>query len=92
MDCVDQRGYGSILRIYRPVLTTVTARDRSSQVDLPLNECGYTMVAHLLLIALFSISAFASPPYKSYLAICAVGRNENAYVKEWVDYHLCLGR
>ncbi|KAG2449567.1 hypothetical protein HYH02_005100 [Chlamydomonas schloesseri] len=27
----------------------------------------------------------------NYSALCAVGRNENRYVKEWVDYHKCLG-
>ncbi|GFR44512.1 hypothetical protein Agub_g5777 [Astrephomene gubernaculifera] len=26
-----------------------------------------------------------------YSALCAVGRNENRYVREWVDYHKCLG-
>ncbi|KAG2495430.1 hypothetical protein HYH03_006377 [Edaphochlamys debaryana] len=28
---------------------------------------------------------------KDYSALCVVGRNENRYVKEWVDYHKCLG-
>lgn len=27
----------------------------------------------------------------AYSAICAVGHNENAFLKEWVEYHLCLG-
>jgi|LauGreDrversion2_2_1035103.scaffolds.fasta_scaffold82222_2 hypothetical protein len=26
-----------------------------------------------------------------YSAICAVVKNENRYIREWVLYHLCLG-
>ncbi|GLI63438.1 hypothetical protein VaNZ11_006329, partial [Volvox africanus] len=26
-----------------------------------------------------------------YSALCVVGRNENPYIKEWVEYHNCLG-
>ncbi|EFJ50032.1 hypothetical protein VOLCADRAFT_117046, partial [Volvox carteri f. nagariensis] len=26
-----------------------------------------------------------------YSALCVVGRNENRYIREWVDYHKCLG-
>lgn len=27
-----------------------------------------------------------------YAAICAVAKNENRYVREWVEYHKCLGK
>lgn len=26
-----------------------------------------------------------------YTALCVIGRDENRYVKEWVDYYKCLG-
>ncbi|GIL78015.1 hypothetical protein Vretimale_7349 [Volvox reticuliferus] len=26
-----------------------------------------------------------------YSALCVVGRNENPYIREWVEYHRCLG-
>ena len=29
---------------------------------------------------------------KSFSAICAVGRNENKYLREWAEHHLCLGK
>ena len=26
-----------------------------------------------------------------YSALCAVGNNENIFVREWVEHHKCLG-
>ena len=30
-------------------------------------------------------------PYKHYLTICAIAKNEGAYFKEWIDWHRDLG-
>ncbi len=29
--------------------------------------------------------------YRGFAALCAVAKNENRYVREWVDYHKCFG-
>ena len=29
--------------------------------------------------------------HEAYSAICAVAKNENRYIHEWVKYHRCLG-
>ncbi|PNW77661.1 hypothetical protein CHLRE_10g446150v5 [Chlamydomonas reinhardtii] len=41
--------------------------------------------------AVAAAAASGSGSDAGYSALCAVGRNENRYVREWVDYHKCLG-
>lgn len=33
----------------------------------------------------------SSSVYRGFAALCAVAKNENRYVREWVDHHKCLG-
>lgn len=47
------------------------------------------ILAFILSLALILASASES---KGYSALCAVGKNENVYVSEWINYHLCLGQ
>ncbi|KAG1675990.1 hypothetical protein FOA52_014234 [Chlamydomonas sp. UWO 241] len=48
------------------------------------SPCGANSTQHL-----GTTTAAATP--STYSAICAVGRDENAYVREWAEHHLCLG-
>lgn len=50
---------------------------------------GVTLVAALLLA--YGLTAAASAKPGGYSALCVVGKDENLYVREWVDYHKCLG-
>ncbi len=36
-------------------------------------------------------AAAAGAAKDGYSALCVVGKNENRYVREWVEYHKCLG-
>ena len=44
-------------------------------------------------VAIVSLTQrFVSASNSKYSALCVVGRDENAYVREWAEYHLCLGQ
>lgn len=49
------------------------------------------LLADGLVQAAPSPAAAANSTYVGYAAICVVGKNENRYIREWVDYHKCLG-
>lgn len=51
----------------------------------------WPLLAVGLLLAILSVQADGGAHGHAYSAICAVGHNENAFLKEWVEYHLCLG-
>ncbi|GLC69842.1 hypothetical protein PLESTF_000886500 [Pleodorina starrii] len=38
-----------------------------------------------------AVAAAAGGGDDGYSALCVVGRNENRYIREWVEYHKCLG-
>lgn len=48
-------------------------------------------VAELLLWLLFTAAAAVSSTPDNYSALCVVAKNENFYLREWVEYHQCLG-
>lgn len=51
-------------------------------------------VCLLLLLTLELTAAAADSPRShpgGYSALCVVGKDENLYVREWVEYHKCLG-
>jgi hypothetical protein len=74
-----------------------------SQHDLTRRQAGLSMhpSCRAALLALLAGAAAAAPIMQltgpaaassvGYSALCAVGRNENRYVREWVEYHKCLG-
>ena len=46
----------------------------------------------LCAVSLFhSISSSETRDLGNYSAICAVAKDENRYIREWAEYHLCLG-
>ena len=42
-------------------------------------------------LLLLLLPASSHQEHGSYSALCVVGKNENRYIREWVEYQKCLG-
>ena len=46
----------------------------------------------LVQVSVGSTSSDSNPKQESgYSALCVVGKDENQYIPEWLDYHKCIG-
>jgi hypothetical protein len=52
--------------------------------------CILNVFSHLSLLIILNTKA-ATSLRQTYSALCAVAKDENRYVNEWVKYHKCLG-
>lgn len=64
---------------------------------MPMSTCAQALmlVLHMALLASSVVAAVGAAQSiantSSYSAICVIAKDEQRYVREWVDHHLCLG-